>query len=448
MIPQVFLSLSGEDDDFVDRVWRHLPEGLAIFYRKSFRNGQKLVEAMEAGVEASAVFVFFASEASIRSRWTGFEIDQARLSAIRRPNFRILVFPLEAKVLRSMLPAWMQQYWIPNADWNPKDIARYIRHVVTSQPIASPTIAGPPIGRGQLLDIATRRWMAAISEFGHRPNVLVFSGIGGIGRRTFARYFLGHVFSSLPNILCGPQLHLPQFADVADIYRGLREQIEPDFSIERFARDLEAFGRASPEDRVAEIVRCLGYFRDLGEMVIISMGSGLFEDRGSLKWWVPPLFTQLASHPDIKLCLISNRQFREEELAAWKNTVQFHVPELKDPDIKALMIAVSPLFGIEPVHPSDNLVRAIGGHAQMAKAAVRLISQRGERFFERDPSAFFHLQDEIISENLEMTSLTKVQQELLCMLSWVPQIDGRILESVIRSRHKTSRVDLLERWIT
>lgn len=441
MIPQVFLSLSGEDDDFVDRVWRHLPEGLAIFYRKSFRNGQKLLEAMEAGVEASTVFVFFASEASLRSRWAGFEIDQARFNAIRRANFRILVFPLEAKVSSSMLPAWMQQYWIPNAGWNPKDIARYIRHVVTSQPIASPTIAGPPIGRGQLLDVATRRWMAAISEFGQAPNVIVFSGIGGIGRRTFARYFLGHVFSSFPNILCGPQLQLPQFADVADIYRGLREQIEPDFSIERFAQDLEAFGRASREDRVAEIVRCLGYFSALGQIVITAMGSGLFEDRGSPKWWVPPLFTQLAAHPEIKLCLISNRQFREEELTAWKNAVHFYVPDLKDPDIKALMIAVSPLFGIEPVHPSDDLVRAIGGHAQMAKAAVRLISQRGERFFERDPSAFFHLQDEIISENLEMTSLTKVQQELLCALSWVPQIDGRILEAVIQSRHKTSRVD-------
>jgi len=441
MIPHVFLSLSGEDDDFVERVWRHLPEGLAIFYRKSFKNGQKLLEAMESGVEHSSVFVFFASEASIRSCWTGFEIDQARLAAIHRPNFRILVFPLQVDITPTMLPSWMRQYWISNVGWNPKDVARYIRHVVTSQPIASAALSSPPIGRGELLDIATRRWMAAISEFGHPPNIIIFSGIGGIGRRTFARYFLEHALSALPNVLCGPQLHLPQFADVADIYRGLREQIETDFSIERFAHDLDVFSRADPDDRVNEIINCLGYYKGLGQAVLIAIGSGLFEDRGSLKWWVPKLFTRLASHPDIRLCLISNRQFREEELMAWKNAVQFYVPPLKDPDVKALMIAVSPLFGIEPIHPTDGLVLAIGGHADMAKAAVRLISQKGERFFDRDPSAFFHLQDEIISENLEMSSLTKEQLELLCMLSWVPQIEGRIIEEVIRSRHKTSRVE-------
>lgn len=440
MIPHVFLSLSGEDDDFVERVWRHLPEGLAIFYRKSFKNGQKLLEAMESGVEHSSVFVFFASEASIRSCWTGFEMDQARLAAIRRPNFRILVFPLQIDISPTMLPSWMQQYWISNVGWNPKDVARYIRHVVTSRPIASAALSSPPIGRGELLDIATRRWMTAISEFGHPPNIIIFSGIGGIGRRTFARYFLEHALSTLPNVLCGPQLHLPQFADVADIYRGLREQIETDFSIERFARDLDVFSRADPDDRVNEIISCLGYYKDLGQAVLIAIGSGLFEDRGSLKWWVPKLFTKLASHPDIKLCLITNRRFREEELMAWKNAVQFYVPELKHPDVKALMIAVSPLFGIEPVHPSDGLVLAIGGHADMAKAAVRLISQKGERFFDRDPSAFFHLQDEIISENLEISSLTKEQLELLCMLSWVPRIEARIIEEVIRSRHNTSRV--------
>ncbi len=135
MIPQVFLSLSGEDDQFVEGVWRHLPEGLGLFYRQSFQNGQKLLDAMASGVEHASVFVFFASEAAIRSRWVGFEIDQARFATIRRPQLKILVFPLSPNVSPSMLPSWMQQYWIPKAGWQPKDIARYIRTVVTSPPI-------------------------------------------------------------------------------------------------------------------------------------------------------------------------------------------------------------------------------------------------------------------------------------------------------------------------
>jgi len=109
-VPQAFLSLSGEDDAFVEKVYRHLPDGLAFFYRKSFKNGEEILGAMERGVDRSSLFVFFASQASIASHWTNFELDQARLAAIRRPNFKILLFPLTPTIIPSMLPAWVRQY--------------------------------------------------------------------------------------------------------------------------------------------------------------------------------------------------------------------------------------------------------------------------------------------------------------------------------------------------
>jgi hypothetical protein len=89
-VPQIFLSLSGKDDAFVAKVWKHLPEGLALFYRKSFKNGEERLSAMEAAVDAASVFVFFASKDSIESHWVKFEVDNARLAKIKRPNLRIL----------------------------------------------------------------------------------------------------------------------------------------------------------------------------------------------------------------------------------------------------------------------------------------------------------------------------------------------------------------------
>lgn len=59
-------------------------------------------------------------------------------------------------------------------------------------------------------------------------------------------------------------MQLPQFADLADLYRGLRENIETDFSMDRFQRDLTAFRAMNVEGQIGEVVKSLGYFAHLG----------------------------------------------------------------------------------------------------------------------------------------------------------------------------------------
>ncbi|MBF5044504.1 TIR domain-containing protein [Aggregicoccus sp. 17bor-14] len=444
MVPQVFLSLSGYDDAFVEKVWRRLPEGLALFYKKSFANGQKLLDAMEEGVDRSSVFVLFASKHSIDSCWVGFEVDQARLAKIQRPNLRVLVFPLSADITSAVLPTWMRQYWVSRAGWNPQDIARYVRHILTSPPIAPSSLSARVFGRGQHLDMANQRLMTAVAETHATPNVLVFTGVNGIGRRTFARYLLEQSLPALPELRFGPELLLPQFADLADLYRGLREQIDPNFSLQTFERDLPVFQNMSLPEQVEEVANSIAYFGELGQAVFAVTGSGLFEDRGNPKPWVRPLFNALATRSQAKLCIVAHRQFREEELRSHRNVFQLYVPPLKDPDIRALITFASGAFGLKPLSPSDNLVSAIGGHPDIAKAAVRLIAQRGEHILEKSPNILFSVQDEILSENLDVEALSEVQQEVLCMLSWVPRLSGRILERVVMARHKTSGPDFAE----
>jgi hypothetical protein len=443
-VPQAFLSLSGIDDSFVEKVFRHLPEGLAFFYRRSFKNGQALLDAMEAAVDQSSVFVLFASPASLQSVWVHFEISRARLAALQRPTFRILVFPLTPELSTSSLPSWMQEFWVPKAGFAPRDIARFIRNVITSPPIASPAVAIPVIGRGQFLDVATQRMSMALADAGTTPNVFVFAGISGIGRRTFARYFMQQALPTFPDLAKGPELHLAQFADLADLYRAIREQVETNFSPEQYKEDAAEFQQLTTDGQVEEVILSLRHFARLGQAVFVATGSGLFEERGDVKQWVRFLITQLASEPELKLCLISNRQIPEQDALSWSNLLQLYVPPLKDNDTKTLMIMTSVAFGLNPIAPNDGLVRAIGGHAQIAKAAVRLVVQKGEYFLKRDPSSLFSIQDEVLSENLQVDALTSIQQEILCMLSWVPQLHGRILEEVCVQRHGIISSDFIK----
>jgi hypothetical protein len=80
----------------------------------------------------------------------------------------------------------------------------------------------------------------------------------------------------------------------------------------------------------------------------------------------------------------------------------------------------------------ENIVRAIGGHPEVGKAAVRLIAQRGPSVLKADPSSLYSIQDQILSENLDMNALSAAEKDLLCILSWVPRLNGQIAEEVLR----------------
>ena len=77
MIPYAFLSLSSEDEPFVQAVFQHLPAGLAFFYKRSFATGEEMLAEMEKGVNNSSVFGLFVSAASLQPHWVRFELDQA-----------------------------------------------------------------------------------------------------------------------------------------------------------------------------------------------------------------------------------------------------------------------------------------------------------------------------------------------------------------------------------
>lgn len=432
--PTVFLSLSGHDAGFVERVHAHLPAGMAHFYPKSFANGEELISAMEERVGTAEVFVLFASAKSLDSHWVRFEIDRARVASITDSTRRLLVFPIEHSLPFDSLPAWLKEHWIPNAGLSPRDVARYIRNVLFQA-----AVAGTPLqnvyGRGHFVDQAVQSLTTTVVTTGNTPNVMIFAGVAGIGRRTVARPFLRQANPSLPDVAFGPELNLPQFADIEDVYRALRQEVDPKFDLENLKADLAVFRELSLEEQAQEVFSQLRYFGTLGQAVTVVTSNGLFEDRGVLKAWAPALFRQLEEHREVKLVLVANRQAHEKELRPHPNVIQFSVPPLQDGDIKSIIVAVLSSLGSKPQLPSNPVLRSMGGHPEIARLACRVIAQKGVAVFERDPSDLFSIQNDVLSESINPGSLKSAEAEVLSVLSWVPQMDGRALEKIITTRH-------------
>jgi hypothetical protein len=330
MLPTVFLSLQGGDERFVNQVQRFLPDGLAHFYSRSFENGEQLISAMETRVGKATMFALFASKKSLVSPWVGFEIDQARVAKIKDTKFRIIVVSIDREVTHADLPAWMRDFWVGRVGNGPREIARYIRRALISGPLSH--LPGNQIyGRGALVDSAVGLVGDVVLRTEQTPNVLVLAGNTGIGRRTFSRKFLAEAFPSTPELSYGPDFLLPQFADLADLYRALRQEIETDLPLSAIAADLRAFAAAPVTAQADEVTRRLSHFADLGQAVTVITGNGIYEDRGYLKSWVPELFRQVADDRRVKLVMVTNRLIHENELRAHPNLLQL-VPQHSESD--------------------------------------------------------------------------------------------------------------------
>jgi hypothetical protein len=361
MMPTVFLSLEGANERFVEQVQRFLPDGLAYFYPRSFANGEALISAMEERVGKASLFVLFASKRAVKSPWVGFEIDKARLAKIKDPKFRIIVVALDPEVTHADLPQWMGDYWVGPVGKGPREIARYIRRALIAGPLSN--LPGNQVyGRGDLVDKAVNQVGEIVLRTEETPNVFVLAGTTGIGRRTFSRKFLIAAFPGTPELHYGPEFLLPQFADLADLYRALRQEIETDLPLSGIAEDLAAFAAASVDVQSEEVALRLSHFAELGQAVTVVTGNGIFLDKGYLKPWAPALFLRIAGDQRIKLVLVTNRQLHDNELRDHPNVTQLLIPPLKEADIRTLMIGAASDFGVKPELPSNDVIRTIGGH--------------------------------------------------------------------------------------
>jgi tetratricopeptide (TPR) repeat protein len=433
---KVFLSLSFVDKDFVAQVRQKLPAGVAYFYEASFENGELLLDAMERSVADAAIFVLFASKAGQQSPWVGFEIDQARLQHIQTKNHRVLIFPTDSVTSVQDLPVWLRSHWVAQAGLRESDIARYITNVLLEPNVGASPSAPRIVGRGKTLDKLEQISADSVMRNRISPNVFFLTGFRGVGRRTFAAYYMRSALSVDVNLAYGPSLSLSPSADLVDVYQALQTEIAPPVSVRDAIRERAAFEELRLEAQVGEIIRLIGHFSSLGQAVIIVSAGGFFEDRGGPKEWVLPLLVAIPREATV--FLISNRQLPPELVQATRNVVQMRVDELDAKDTKALMIRTAEKLRVPEFPISDALLRAIGGHADVANAAVRLISIKGSHILERDPRQLFNIQNTILGENIEGDALDSDQKAVLSLLSWVPSLSGDLLEKVLAADGVTS----------
>jgi tetratricopeptide (TPR) repeat protein len=386
---------------------------------------------MEEHIKLAAIFVLFASKKSIESSWVNFEVEQARFEKITKENFQILVFPASTDFELKDLPNWMQRAWVDNKRRSAKDVARYISSIILSAPFRGDPQIFTPRGRGQLLDQFDTKFSYQLRDIEKTPNVLVFSGIPRIGRRTFARMAVEHAYPALPRLPTGPTIEFNIWSDSADFYVRLRDIMDDGLSLDVIRATREAFDALQPHQKTTELVRSLGHFSDLGEAVFVLFQAGLFDGSGNLQSWVAELFDELASHKDILLVIITPRSIDEGDILSRRHVLQLSVPALRNEAIESIFINTCSALGSRINRINPTLLNIIGGHPDLARAAARLASQIGQEQVVSTPGTLFDFQDGLLKNNLSDTHLSPLQKAILVLLSWVPRLPSFVVRDIV-----------------
>lgn len=78
MSPRAFLSHAHVDAELVHAVATRVGRPFVTIDSVEFRAGDELLSVMERAIRESAIFVLFASQASLSSMWVNFEVNEAR----------------------------------------------------------------------------------------------------------------------------------------------------------------------------------------------------------------------------------------------------------------------------------------------------------------------------------------------------------------------------------
>jgi len=323
---RAFLCHSSDDKPFVERVATLLGRSRTVYDSFHFRPGDDLRAAIRDGIAKVSTFVFFVSDASLRSTWCRLELNEAEHRAIADQLPNALALILDANLTASALPEWMRDFRAIPAR-HPSQAFREIDRLLTRAASGDPRRI--VVGRTRDLEKATRKLALNTPP----PRVLIVSGLDGIGRRTFLRRLADEVLG----LTLGPEIVLPSAGSLEDLWIRVLEETDAFVSRDDIAAELQAFRDLSPRDRSKQIADRLSTAFDGALPCIVDNGCLLAWD-GTYTPEAADILKEFSSHQHAAhLALVHTRVPRVADPALVAMTVQSSLQPLERVDVRVLL---------------------------------------------------------------------------------------------------------------
>ncbi|MDN3275864.1 toll/interleukin-1 receptor domain-containing protein [Frankia sp. RB7] len=422
---QIFLSHASEDKAFVEKIYARLDVSSAFYDIRSIEPGEATLDAMEHGVRNSSIFVLFHSPHSQKT-WVNFEKNLARLNVIENTQAKILVCPIDGESYKT-LPAWMQRYMTTTPQYRVNDIARnilYLQRQSIAEKVKEVFVGREDLSRRVELDI-----LSAPTQVGAPIQHLLLTGIPGMGRSTFAREIIRDSFPAMRH--AGPFFDLPDMADAVDIHLRLKEDLDGTMSKEEIERQIAAFQTLETDKQALTILKSLGHWAELNQVVVLRTRWGLRDRARNLKPWLNSLFRQSNQVRNLRIIYVSERRLAAEALADLPNVRQYEIGELSEQNIQYILSKKtdSRYFNIEAANAISKKVR---GHPATAHY-VAYLTNSGKSFdsINLNPEPIYAFQDKTLEAIFSSGLLEPLQKNILTALGWFPKLPLTLLSELM-----------------
>ena len=269
---KVFLSHNSADKDFVEKVANKLYRANTIFDKFVFYEGEDFRDSIQKGLNESSIFTLFASKESLQAPWVNYELNDAELLLIEGKIKKVIVFLIGSNVSHSDLPKWCQKALVINVT-NPNITARLIEEkLLQVTPHSQDVYVGRGIDKDKFSEHLFRKTKKA-------PQVLVFYGLQGIGRRTFAKDILENLYS----LRLGPVFIIDSTETILDFYVKVIDELGEVTTKTDLKNHIEAFHQINLEEQIEELVRLLRQYSQYKIAPSILDNGGLLDTNGQYK---------------------------------------------------------------------------------------------------------------------------------------------------------------------
>ena len=295
---KIFLCHSSTDKEYVRKVAAQLKRGRIFFDEYSFNTGDDFHTAIQKGLETSALFVFFASRKSLDSYWCNVEINKAKKLEIIGGIKKYITFIIDQSISIEDLPEWMKKNTKVGIMPSPKTAIRDIQDRFNE---VYSDFQKLYVGRDDISDNLSR------SIGSSNSNLLILSGLDGIGRRTFLTKKCLELF----NLHLGPYILLNEASDIDDFYLKLLDEAAELPSPEEIAELVKDFTAKNLDEKSEMLNDLLCQLCKDGYVPCIVDEGALLDDDGDYKQIYSHVLTRFAdSNEDNYVAVLHRRKPR------------------------------------------------------------------------------------------------------------------------------------------
>lgn len=426
----VFLSHWSGDAQKVQRLAEKLTRSNTFLDVRSIQPGSDNLRSMKEAITSTAVFVFVISPGTPDACFSFFEANHAEIESVRSKNMEILVWPIDGATYKNA-PQWMSRYFsIPN-DYSISDAAREVTrrldaYLLSSGLMKTPVYEGREALERQIaIDFNTQQ-----SRHSAPVNVVVLSGLEGMGRRTLGRSLPRRIAPGLrPS---GPIFNLPDACDAVDIYLALFADIFGDPSPHELARLTAAFP-STPTEQAKLLADCLDHWAQINQPVVLRTRFSLRDSGNNLRLWFRELLRLLQKSGKGLFVFTSGRRLTPESILPHPNALHCDVPEL---DRQTVAYIIGALVGPNSFNPSliERLSGLASGHPDTAHHVGYLVSKgRTPDTLLASPDTVYAFRDRVLRDVIDRGALSPLQEAVLATLCWFPGLDFSTIKDVFPS---------------